>query len=315
MTSLKRLGFSSGFKIGRRTTRSAIFFCCSHPTMGFFLDSSNTSTSTWSRDKRPRQRQQWPPKDKTNVEMVPDPYKILNLPHSADAEQIKRSYRQLARKYHPDTWSQPCFSESEKQQATAKFAEIAAAYALLSDEKAKSDYDKIYKYGGYDDEETAGPPSSRSQYAAPPPRPAPPPPTSSAPPPPPKAPWRGRTVQYPPAVHSTTNNDATSDHYYRPMQEEHPSHAARRPDNHQCDAFCSLCLCPPIGIIAMYHSISVDRCWKQGLYGDSVNHARQAPKYACLGNVIGIGFWIYWLLFREGSDFEWPDFDFDWGDP
>jgi len=236
--------------------------------------------------------------------MVSDPYKVLNLPHSADAVQIKRSYRQLARKYHPDTWSQPCFSEAEKQQATAKFAEIASAYALLSDEKAKSDYDKIYQYGGYD-EESAAPPAPRSHSAAaPPPRSAPPPPQPRS------EGWtkglsRGRTIHY-------KNNDAASD--YQPMQ-EHPSRAAHRPDNHQCNAFCSLCLCPPVGIIALYHSISVDRCWNQGLYGDSVNHARQAPKYACLGNVVGIGFWIYWLFFREGSEFEWPDFDFDWGDP
>jgi hypothetical protein len=90
---------------------------------------------------------------------------------------------------------------------------------------------------------------------------------------------------------------------------EHPSHATRRPDNHQCDAFLALCLCPPVGILALYHSIQVDRCWQQGLYGDAVNHARQAPKYAWLGTLIGGIFWIYWLFFRD-NDWEWPD----WGD-
>jgi hypothetical protein len=90
---------------------------------------------------------------------------------------------------------------------------------------------------------------------------------------------------------------------------EHPSHATRRPDNHQCYCFFALCLCPPVGILALYHSIQVDRCWDQGLYGDAVNHGRQAPKYACLGTLVGVIFWIY-LLFIRGNDWEWPDWDF-----
>jgi hypothetical protein len=96
------------------------------------------------------------------------------------------------------------------------------------------------------------------------------------------------------------------------MYDEHPSHATGRPDNHQCDAFAALCFCPPVGILAMYHSIQVDRCWHQGLYGDSVNHARQAPKFAWFGILVGSVFWIYWIFFRE-NDFDWPDWDFDWG--
>jgi hypothetical protein len=97
------------------------------------------------------------------------------------------------------------------------------------------------------------------------------------------------------------------------MWNEQPSDATGRPDNHQCDAFVALCFCPPVGILALYHSIQVDRCWHQGLYGDSVNHARQAPKFAWFGILVGSIFWIYWIFFRE-NDFEWPDWDFDWGD-
>jgi hypothetical protein len=96
------------------------------------------------------------------------------------------------------------------------------------------------------------------------------------------------------------------------MYDEHPSHATGRPDNHQCDAFAALCFCPPIGTLALYHSIQVDRKWQQGLYGDSVNHARQAPKFAWFGILVGTIFWIYWIFFRE-NDFDWPDWDFDWG--
>jgi hypothetical protein len=96
------------------------------------------------------------------------------------------------------------------------------------------------------------------------------------------------------------------------MWNEHPSHATRRPENHQCDAVVALCLFPPLGILALYHSIQVDRCWQQGLYGDSVNHARQAPKYAGFGIFVGIVFWIYVIFFRD-EPFRWPDWNFDWG--
>jgi curved DNA-binding protein CbpA len=94
---------------------------------------------------------------------VPDPYKALNLPHDATAAQIKRSYRELARKYHPDRCcflgagegKEECSEEQiarQRDHATARFAAIAAAYALLSDPQRKAQYDHVYKYGGYDDD-------------------------------------------------------------------------------------------------------------------------------------------------------------------
>jgi len=91
--------------------------------------------------------------------MVPDPYRALNLPHTATDEQIKRSYRELARRYHPDRLAAICrqrgsdavVSEAEKAEATAKFAKISAAYDLLSDAQRKARYDHVYRYGGYDD--------------------------------------------------------------------------------------------------------------------------------------------------------------------
>lgn len=66
-------------------------------------------------------------------------------------EQIKRSYRELARKYHPDRHIQS--SPSLKVEAETKFAEISAAYALLTDPPRKAQYDHIYKYGGFDNKE------------------------------------------------------------------------------------------------------------------------------------------------------------------
>lgn len=262
--------------------------------------------------------------------MIKDPYKTLNLPHTATEAQVKKAYRQLARKYHPDTFSQPCFSDAEKQQATAKFAEISAAHALLTDERSKAEYDRTYKYQNNENDEKEEPsgsfPGTKRQQQ--PPKSTP---YRAAPPPPPRGGWipavdpvTGRTYFYNSSTGQSVWQIPSSTHSkkggippppppldYQYMQDT-PSDASRRPDNHQCSAFCSLLLCPPIGMIAVYHSVCIDRCWRQGLYGESINHARQAPKYACLGNVLGIGFWIYWIFIRENEfDFEWPDFNFD----
>jgi curved DNA-binding protein CbpA len=83
--------------------------------------------------------------------MVPDPYKALNLPHTATGLDIKKSYRDLARQYHPDRLFQQQASQDVSLKAQSKFADMSAAYALLSDTNRKARYDHIYKFGGYDD--------------------------------------------------------------------------------------------------------------------------------------------------------------------
>jgi curved DNA-binding protein CbpA len=82
---------------------------------------------------------------------VVDPYKALNLPHNASSMEIKKSYRDLARRFHPDRLMSA--SEEEKEQATKHFSRISAAYSLLMDPQRKAQYDHIYKYGGYDDDD------------------------------------------------------------------------------------------------------------------------------------------------------------------
>jgi DnaJ-class molecular chaperone len=57
-----------------------------------------------------------------------DFYKILGVAKNADDKAIKRAYRKLAMKFHPDK-----VGDDKKDQATKKFAEIAAAYEVLSD--------------------------------------------------------------------------------------------------------------------------------------------------------------------------------------
>ena len=60
-------------------------------------------------------------------------YETLNVSENATAAEIKKAYRTLAKKYHPDMNKAP---ESEE-----KFKEINAAYEVLGDEKKKSQYD------------------------------------------------------------------------------------------------------------------------------------------------------------------------------
>jgi len=64
-----------------------------------------------------------------------DYYEILGLSKGADAEEIKRAYRRLAMKYHPDR--NPGDAEAE-----TKFKEAAEAYEVLSDPQKKARYDQ-----------------------------------------------------------------------------------------------------------------------------------------------------------------------------
>lgn len=85
--------------------------------------------------------------------MVPDPYKTLELDHNATPSLIKKSYRRLALRYHPDRLVARVASEKEFKIASKRFAEISTAYQLLSDERRKRQYDHIYKYGGFDEDD------------------------------------------------------------------------------------------------------------------------------------------------------------------
>src|SRR6266704_1853119 len=64
-----------------------------------------------------------------------DPYAMLGLPRSATAEEIKQTYRSLAKKLHPDL--NPGKAAIEQQ-----FKEVTAAYELLSDPAKRARYDR-----------------------------------------------------------------------------------------------------------------------------------------------------------------------------
>ena len=62
---------------------------------------------------------------------TPDYYKTLGVPRTATADEIKKAFRKLARKHHPDAGGDE-----------AKFKELNEAYEVLSDEKKRNLYDQ-----------------------------------------------------------------------------------------------------------------------------------------------------------------------------
>jgi len=72
--------------------------------------------------------------------MQKDYYKILGISENASADEIKKIYRTLAKKYHPD-------ANPNNKSAEEKFKEISEAYYVLSDTKKRQEYDQYKKSG------------------------------------------------------------------------------------------------------------------------------------------------------------------------
>ncbi len=69
-----------------------------------------------------------------------DFYAVLGVTKDVDAAELKKTYRKLARKYHPD-------SNPGDAAAEAKFKEISEAYSVLSDTEQRAEYDQIRAMG------------------------------------------------------------------------------------------------------------------------------------------------------------------------
>lgn len=70
-----------------------------------------------------------------------DYYDILGVDSDASAKEIKKAYRDLARKYHPDR-------NPDKADAEERFKEIQEAYSVLSDKEKREEYDARRRFGG-----------------------------------------------------------------------------------------------------------------------------------------------------------------------
>lgn len=68
--------------------------------------------------------------------MQKDYYKILGVDKNASKEDIKKAYRKMAMKYHPD-------QNPDNPEAESKFKEVSEAYEILSDDSKKSNYDNF----------------------------------------------------------------------------------------------------------------------------------------------------------------------------
>jgi len=108
-----------------------------------------------------------------------DYYKVLGIGRDAKQDEIKKAYRKLARKHHPDVSSEP--------NAATKFKEVGEAYAVLRDPKKRAAYDQLgsnwqagqdfrpppdwnqgweFRGGGYDSDEGHGPGGGTESFGA-----------------------------------------------------------------------------------------------------------------------------------------------------
>src|ERR1043165_1569738 len=83
-----------------------------------------------------------------------DYYETLKVPRGASAEEIRKSYRKLARKYHPD------LNPGDKA-AEERFKNVQEAYDVLSDTKKRQMYDQ---YGFYSENGAPGAGAGGAQY-------------------------------------------------------------------------------------------------------------------------------------------------------
>ena len=65
--------------------------------------------------------------------MSEDLYAILGIEKNASEDEIKKAYRKLAKKYHPDV--------NKTKEAEEKYKQINDAYSILSDPKKRQNYD------------------------------------------------------------------------------------------------------------------------------------------------------------------------------
>ena len=74
---------------------------------------------------------------------VKDPYKVLGVDKKASQDEIKKAYRKLAKKYHPD-------ANASDPKAAERFKEISEANNVLGDVAKRKQYDEMRRLGAFD---------------------------------------------------------------------------------------------------------------------------------------------------------------------
>jgi DnaJ-class molecular chaperone len=69
-------------------------------------------------------------------EMAEDPYKVLGVPRTATDEEIRRTYRKLAKELHPD------LNPANRAQAEERFKKVSGAYEIVGDPEKRKQYDR-----------------------------------------------------------------------------------------------------------------------------------------------------------------------------
>lgn len=89
--------------------------------------------------------------------MNTDLYHVLGVPRTASADEIKKAYRKLALKYHPD-------QNPGNKVAEDKFKEINAAYSVLGDEQKRAQYDRYGSADAYASSSSSGQSAGTGTY-------------------------------------------------------------------------------------------------------------------------------------------------------